>query len=240
MGPISSNSGAGGAAANGGAANGGAANGGAANSGGLTSQGGQSSPSIWSASNCYEALARGNNGDACKGPFTCSSAARNCCHDQASCASANAALVISEVCDDCACSLDSNCPYTFWCTDGRCRRCVQPPPGSLCAPGLYPFPRNGCTWCVPPNECGGPPGSPMCSQDQVCYAGQTCLPHCDEPACCFGNICDAPGCGKTTDLDCSIVGCPDGSNCFVADPGQVCTCQSGRWLCSAASRNRCG
>jgi hypothetical protein len=213
---------------------GGAGNAGSTSTAGTPAQGGQGP-----ATTCYEALARGSNGDACKGPFNCSSVPRNCCHTEVSCGGANT-LTISEVCNDCSCSVDSNCPSTFWCTDGRCRRCSQPSSGSLCPLGLYPFPRNGCTWCVPGNECGGPPGSPTCSSDQTCYAGQTCLPHCTDPGCCFGNVCDAPGCGPTTGLDCSIVGCPDGSSCMLIDPGQVCTCQSGRWLCSTASRNKCG
>ncbi|MGC4086655.1 MAG: hypothetical protein QM756_01925 [Polyangiaceae bacterium] len=89
---------------------------------------------------------------------------------------------------------------------------------------------------MPPSECPGPD----CGADSYCYAGRTCLPNCpNDPNCCFGNVCSSPGCDKTANLDCDIVGCPDGSSCNVVDPGQVCSCQSGRWLCSTGSRNAC-
>lgn len=215
--------------------------GGASSGGASSALGGQGSNAGWSQASCFEALARGTTGDACRGPFMCTGSARGCCHWQASCAAPVSTLVLTEVCDDCDCTFDSSCPPAFWCTDGHCRRCTPPPPppSPVCPPWQTAVPRNGCFWCVPQSQCAGPNGP--CPSDQVCYAGRACLPNCpNDPNCCFGNICAAPGCGRTSDLDCSIVGCPDGMSCNVFDPGQVCTCQGNRWLCSTASRNKCG
>lgn len=225
-------------------ANGGSGLGGQAASGGQA-QGGQAGAGGWTEATCFEALARGKDGDSCKGIFSCSTVARpptTCCHSQATCGPSGTLTLIGEICDDCTCTVDANCPSQFWCTDGKCRRCVQPPPGAYCARGLIPYPRNGCTWCVLPNECGmGPPGvpPPTCSPDEECYAGRTCLPACqNDPGCCFGNICERPGCGGTQEVDCSIVGCPDGLMC-AANFVQECDCLGGRWSCASPRKNTC-
>ena len=227
-----------GGGSSGGASNGGTSSGGAS---GGSSSGGQGAASGWSQASCYEALARGKTGDTCVGIFSCSTAARpptTCCHTQASCGPTGM-MTFTDVCDDCPCGSDVNCISGLWCTNGFCHPCDQPPAGSQCNRGLIPLPRNGCIWCVPASECGGGPGTAPCSPDKVCYAGNTCSPHCDnDPSCCFGNVCAAPGCGDTEMADCTTVGCPDGSTCFPATFTQKCDCTNGNWNCPS-KRNTC-
>jgi hypothetical protein len=207
--------------------------GGATSAHGGQGHGGQSSGG-WTDATCYEAVAHGHNGDPCQGAFSCKGATINCCRLQATCV--NNVLALDELCDACPCPNDLSCRYGMWCIEGFCQPCPWPTPH--CDQTL--FPRNGCQWCVPPQGCPTPPFA--CGPDQMCYAGQACSPLCmrpDDPNCCFGNLCAAPGCGSTAGLDCSIFGCPDGSVCDVVSRDQFCRCEAGRWVCSGASPNKC-
>ena len=218
-----------GAAAEGGATDGGAPDSGATD-GGAT--GAQPPTQAWSSETCYEALARGVDGDTCAGPFGCNTAVRDCCQWSATCL--GGFLSLAETCDACGCQADDDCPFGLVCTTGQCVEC---PSQGACAFPLAPALRNGCVSCVTAGDCSS---DADCDVDSICYAGRNCLPGClGDPSCCSGNICAAPGCGSAAELDCSIVGCEPGAVCNVVDPGHFCACESGQWLCAIAAPNVC-
>lgn len=190
-----------------------------------------SSASGGEAATCYEALARGTDGEPCSGNFSCSTAPRPCCTWSAVCT--NGTLRITEDCASCACQIDAHCPQGFWCVANRCTLC---PPLADCVFPYVSIPRNGCSWCVPLGECAS---DAECRQGSICYAGQACLPGCTSPSCCFGNLCDEPGCGPTDDLDCSLVGCGDSGTCEISGEWPNCACSNGSWTCSSDAPNAC-
>lgn len=214
---------------------GGGTTGGVPNSGGATSAGGPGGGGPpWTS--CSSALAWGVDRDPCIGEFNCESAVRNCCKSTATCSVGS--LRIAHVCEPCAsCSSDLDCGPMAWCVNQRCRPCHRPPPGSRCELAL--FFRNGCPWCVTASNCRS---DADCGFGKVCYPGQPCAPGCpsSDPACCHGSICGDPGCPPTAGLDCSLVGCPDGSWCDLVTAGQTCQCSpAGQWLCTQGSGNTC-
>jgi hypothetical protein len=180
---------------------------------------------------CYEALARGTDGEPCTGSFSCSSTPRPCCTWSAVCA--NGSLSISEDCGDCACVTDADCPTAFWCVAGECSPCST---AMDCAFPNVIVPRNGCPWCVPLGECAT---DAECPRDTICYSGRACPAGCTSPWCCFGNLCREPGCGSTENLDCGLVGCADGNTCEVSGEPPSCACTSGLWTCTGDSPNAC-
>lgn len=179
---------------------------------------------------CYEALARGTNGEPCSGNFSCSTAPRPCCTWSAVCA--NGTLRLSEDCGSCVCQTDGDCPAEFWCVAGACTPCLTQVD---CAFPAVSVPRNGCSWCVPLGQCGR---DEDCGPGAVCYPGLACPPGCSSPSCCFGTLCGAPGCGSTETLDCSLVGCADSGTCEVTEWPE-CTCTNDGWTCSTDARNAC-
>jgi len=222
-------------------AQGGQTQGGQAQGGRSQAQGGQGGSGGWTDSTCYQALAEGHTGDACRGQFSCNnenSVLMDCCHLLVTCSNGN--LAVSKVCEGC-CKNDNDCLSVpgQWCINGRCQDC---PPAEKCPTGWTSLPRsnNLCQWCVPPQGCGP---ALLCPPDQTCYLGRACSPICltsDDPSCCWGNQCSAPGCDKTADLDCSIVGCPDGQKCNMLYGKHKCSCVDGTWLCSTnIQRNSC-
>lgn len=180
---------------------------------------------------CYEALARGTDGDPCTGSFSCSTGPRPCCVWTAVCN--DGSLTITEDCASCACEGDADCAEGSWCVAGRCAPCATL--GDCVFPDIV-VPRNGCSWCVPLGECGS---DEECYPGTICYAGQACPPGCASPSCCFGNLCDAPGCAATDELDCGLVGCADSLRCDVVGARPDCSCTSGRWTCSTDSTSAC-
>ena len=197
----------------------------------ILGESGLESASGGEAADCYEALARGTNGGPCTGTFSCSTAPRPCCTWSAVCA--NGFLTISEDCASCACRTDADCSGEFWCVAGECRAC--PAVVDCVFPNIV-VPRNGCSWCVPLGECAS---DAECPAGTICYAGRACTPGCSSPSCCFGSLCDAPGCGSTEELDCSLVGCADSGTCEVVGRWPDCACESGRWSCSSDAQNIC-
>jgi hypothetical protein len=183
------------------------------------------------ATECYDALARGVNGEPCTGSFSCSSAPRPCCVWSARCV--NGTLSVSEECEDCVCETDGDCPSGSWCAAGRCTPCS---PVLDCVLPEVGIPRNGCTWCVPLGQCAS---DAECPAGTICYAGLACPPGCSSPECCFGNLCDAPSCGPPDNVDCRLVGCKDSGVCTASGNWPDCACRGGRWTCSSASPDAC-
>lgn len=136
-----------------------------------------------------------------------------------------------------ACTLDTHCPPGSWCLNDSCLPCE---PAPACPSGWQTLPRNGCDWCVPENDCTS---DEHCGDGYACYPGQTCLPGCEpgDPACCYGNLCDAVGCGTTEGVDCLLVGCPEDRACVGGDEAPACLCDAdlGTWLCSVESGSSC-
>lgn len=219
----------------------GAASGGVGSTGGSAGMsqggntaGGRASLPPWT--DCNDALALGADGDPCVGPFPnpCQTPLRDCCRTVVTC-SANGVLNVDPQCEPCPCALDIDCGPGAWCTDGRCRACAV---ADTCRIPFAFVDRNGCAYCLPPTKCRD---DSDCSAGQRCYSGQTCLPGCaeDDRTCCYGNGCAAPGCGTTAGLDCSLVGCPDGSYCDLLDLDHECACTSSGWRCAAQPPNIC-
>jgi hypothetical protein len=221
--------------------------GGASSTGGVLDSGGGSSGASgggppggppggrppWTPSTCDRALSQGLDRDPCIGDFSCESALRDCCKWVARCSLGQLSVV--PVCNGCACRNDDDCPPSSWCVDAKCVAC--PPPVPCQKPVLYPLPRKECFWCITASKCH----SVMdCAPPQVCYPGQPCPPGFEgDPAFCHGSICGDVGCGPTTGLDCSVVGCPDGYWCDMIDGPATCACVNGLWLCTPGSRNTC-
>lgn len=205
---------------------------GAAESQGMAGDGAQASTPAWSSSTCYEALARGADGDPCTGTFGCDGPVRDCCQWSAACLGGSLSVV--ETCANCGCQVDDDCPFGLVCAAGQCVACSNQ---TACPFPLVSTLRNGCASCVTPSDCSS---DEDCGADSICYPGRNCLPDCvEDPTCCSSNLCAAPGCGSAAELDCSIVGCDQGGVCNVVDSGHFCACESGRWLCSVASGNIC-
>jgi hypothetical protein len=189
-------------------------------------------PDAWTTDSCYEALARGADGDVCVGTFDCHTVVRSCCRSSVACSGGRLSLV--ERCDACDCHVDFDCPFDLVCVAGECVDC---PPQEPCAFPLVQVLRDGCLSCSSAGDCSS---DADCGASSICYAGRNCMPGCfGDPSCCSGNVCAAPGCGSAADLDCSIVGCDPGEVCDVNDARHFCACENGQWLCSIASRNRC-
>lgn len=211
-----------------------------ASSGGTTAGGSAGStsggiPSEWTESTCATAIDRGITGDPCSGTFECQSAVLECCRWSASCVLGQ--LRLARTCELCACKGDADCKTGSWCdkANGNCRACVETP---VCLPPFSFIQRNGCAYCIPPDDCQD--DGDCNNNGGHCYAGQLCGRDCvNDPSCCFGNRCAAPGCGPTTGLDCSLFGCPDGTYCDIQDVTQRCVCNQGRWLCTGESPNVC-
>jgi len=125
------------------------------------------------------------------------------------------------------CATDEDCVTSLICSDEVCTAC---PEFMRCRQGFSALQRNGCTWCAPRNDCTS---DEECGSGMVCYAGQQCPPGCNDPSCCFGNLCSDPSCPPPPNLDCSLSGCADGSNCV--GTGQVggCACDPSMhtWSC---------
>jgi hypothetical protein len=125
------------------------------------------------------------------------------------------------------CTLDSDCESGTWCRGGTCTTCTA---AGTCRTGFNLVKRNGCDWCVPPNECT----TDADCGDVRCFAGLQCEAGCEgDPLCCYGNHCGKPECGRPTNLDCSIVGCMDGGSCVgsVSVQWDQCGCDDSGWHC---------
>lgn len=126
-----------------------------------------------------------------------------------------------------ACSRDEDCVVPSVCLNQICSAC----PSTLrCRPDFTVLARNGCSWCAPSNECVT---DSDCGPGMQCFAGAQCPPGCSDPSCCFGNLCSDPSCGPPPNLDCSRVGCADGSNCIGTGTVDGCECQPAThtWEC---------
>lgn len=127
-----------------------------------------------------------------------------------------------------ACTRDEDCLTGTVCNDQICTPC---PTSTRCRENFSALKRNGCTWCTPQNECLS---NDECGGGMVCYPGLQCLPGCDgDLSCCFGNLCSDPSCGAPPNLDCSRVGCADGSSCVGAGVVDGCACEPSthQWQC---------
>jgi len=135
------------------------------------------------------------------------------------------------------CTKDEDCVTANVCTNEQCTPC---PTFMHCREGFSALPRNGCTWCAPYNDCAS---DDDCGSDMVCYAGAQCPPGCnDDPTCCFGNRCSDPSC-PPPNLDCSVSGCADGSNCIGGGHYDGCACDPSthEWTCMQhdGEQNQC-
>lgn len=136
------------------------------------------------------------------------------------------------------CATDEDCITANVCTNAVCTPC---PSFMHCRDGFGAQPRNGCTWCAPINDCLS---DDQCGSGMVCYAGAQCPPGCDDPSCCYGNLCSDPSCGPPpSNLDCSRVGCADGSNCVGTGQFEGCACDPSthEWTCMMheGEQNQC-
>ncbi|HWP10107.1 MAG TPA: hypothetical protein VNN72_30400 [Polyangiaceae bacterium] len=126
-----------------------------------------------------------------------------------------------------SCAKDDDCVTSNVCTDQVCAPC---PAFMHCRDNFSALPRNGCTWCAPYNDCTS---DEQCPSGTTCYAGAQCPPGCDgDPACCYGNRCSDPSC-PPPNLDCSVAGCADGSNCIGSGQFDGCECDPSthEWTC---------
>ena len=127
-----------------------------------------------------------------------------------------------------ACARDEDCVTGTVCTSEVCTAC---PTATRCRDDFSAIKRNGCTWCTPNNECLS---NAECGAGMVCWAGFQCPPGCNDASCCFGNLCSDPSCGPPpSNLDCSRVGCADGSNCVGTGSVDGCACDptTHDWSC---------
>lgn len=192
-------------------------------------------PQPWTEATCLTAVASGASGDPCSGDFKCSGS-QDCCQTIAACTGEK--LLVQKNCDACvtSCSADSDCKKTGQiCENYECRECPQ----LGCPTGWSSILRNDCVVCVPPSQCKA---DVDCPGEETCFAGASCLPGCKEdPACCFGNLCGMPACGRPTNLDCTIIGCAPGTFCKAAEPPGECKCDTGfgKWICSTSTVSSC-
>jgi hypothetical protein len=138
------------------------------------------------------------------------------------------------------CERDTDCAAGLqWCEDGVCVDCDNS--GLFCdlacESGYEPYERNGChpCDCAPVNECVADADCPGIGGGTAqCYAGHQCWYGCeDDPSCCRGNWCDAPGCTEPTEwrTGCCLWGCPGEGFCTFADCA-ACdpSCEGGEWV----------
>lgn len=193
-------------------------------------------PVPWEEKTCVAALSSGKTGEACVSTFKCS-ATSGCCQIIGFCDGKT--LTVQSDCGLCIsiCSADGDCGAGKLCENYECHECSK----DACPDGWNNVIRNGCTVCVPPNQCKES-SDPTCGSDQACVAGLSCLSGCKEdPTCCFGNRCAAAACGPPDNVDCLLVGCRPGTFCKVAGPAADCACDPkvGKWLCSTPPVNLC-
>ena len=209
----------------------------AGSSGGVVGGGGNAGVLTppWTQSSCVSSLASGKTGDRCMETFKCT-ATVDCCEIIAFCD--GKALDIANNCSVCPmkCSADLDCGANALCENYQCRSCPTDP----CPDTWSAVLRNGCSVCMPPNQCKID-GDPICGA-LSCVPGLSCWPGCkSDPACCFGNRCVDPNCASLEALDCLVVGCAAGSFCKVNGPANECKCEpsSGNFVCSGNSNNTC-
>jgi hypothetical protein len=132
------------------------------------------------------------------------------------------------------CTSHGDCNPGSVCLSNVCQACaaaaMQCPASCPAGFSMALITRNGCSLCecVPPSTCTG---DQDCVANEVCYAGAQCQEGCSTPDCCFGNHCDAAGCGSTTGLNCGAVGCPSGGQCFSVCAEPACHCDGTSWHC---------
>lgn len=141
------------------------------------------------------------------------------------------------------CETDSDCTVgDEWCVEGACVECDNS--GLLCdifcsPPGWTTYMRNGCSpcECAPPNQCTS---DAECEGDSTCVAGEFCWDWCpeDDPSCCFGNTCVAPGCEGPPPVGCRQRGCAPGGTCEDFEVTGICVpsgcgCSDGAWICTS-------
>ena len=132
------------------------------------------------------------------------------------------------------CSADTDCMSGSWCMQGICTTCGA---ATDCREGFSPAARNGCSWCAPPNECVT---DTSCGDGMQCFPGSQCEPGCRDLTCCHGNLCGDPECGPPDQLDCSVVGCPDGNACMGTSQARDCRCDHHQWTCDMSDgANQC-
>jgi hypothetical protein len=132
------------------------------------------------------------------------------------------------------CSADTDCVSGSWCMQGTCTTCGA---ATDCRQGFNAVARNGCQWCAPPNTCVT---NESCGDGQICYPGDQCEPGCSDLTCCHGNQCGDPECGPPDQLDCSVIGCPDGNPCMGTAQAQNCRCDHHQWMCDMSDgANQC-
>ena len=132
------------------------------------------------------------------------------------------------------CQADTDCFSGNWCMQGTCTTCGA---ATDCRDGFGPAARNGCSWCAPANECVT---DASCGDGMKCFPGSQCEPGCSELTCCHGNLCGDPDCGPPDQLDCSVVGCPDGNPCMGSAQAHNCRCDHHGWMCDMTDgANQC-
>jgi len=127
-----------------------------------------------------------------------------------------------------ACSRDEDCVFRSVCLNQTCTAC---PSTTRCRDDFSLASRNGCGWCAPDNQCFT---DSDCEPGLECFTGVQCKPGCNDPSCCFGNLCSDPSCGPPPpNFDCSRVGCADGSNCVGTGIVDGCACNpdTRTWEC---------
>lgn len=136
------------------------------------------------------------------------------------------------------CSTDRDCAFgTHWCVGGACVECDNS--GRVCDiacawSGWSTYTRNGCMpcQCAPPMGCTA---DADCAGRELCDPGRFCTDWCPDgdPSCCWGNLCQAPGCDTPNPEGCRRQGCP---------AGQICErsgCTAGRCFCGAGGAWGC-
>jgi hypothetical protein len=145
------------------------------------------------------------------------------------------------------CNANADCALGSLCIDGTCVGCGTKTTGKCADTCGWDFQthvlkRNGCAVCecAPPNQCTS---DTDCPTGQTCYAGAQCNDGCNDPACCFGNICAAPGCKGSPVDQCPLIGCPSGNCVADCNTKPTCTCSGSPpdWNCSGGcQKSGCG
>jgi hypothetical protein len=183
---------------------------------------------------CEAALSDGLPGDSCVfEPPECRDNA-DCCIESVACR--DGGLQLERSCASCdACDDDPDCPFgKSFCVAGSCKPCPAEEP---CNDLWDRTTRNGCGWCVPPNQCSR---DGDCPATERCYPGALCIPGCaNDPSCCFGNLCASAGCTSPPTIDCALVGCDESRACRIVGAPVSCACVGSNWRCTDGTSNVC-